>query len=171
MDALVKIFTTLGLEHYAIVALALSLFIDINPKLKWNPIKAILGYIGKCFNQQIEKEISGFKQEVNDKFDKIQADQKAQREVLDKLVAEQENDTVSCIKWEVIEFENSILNGVKHTRDQYRHILDRSKKYERLVKSKNVKISAEDIEKIRESTELIQKHYDKNRLNQSAMMF
>ena len=103
--------------------------------------------------------------------DKIQADQKAQREVLDKLVAEQENDTVSCIKWEVIEFENSILNGVKHTRDQYRHILDRSKKYERLVKSKNVKVSAEDIEKIRESTELIQNHYDKNRLNQSAMMF
>ena len=75
MDALVKIFTTLGLEHYALVVLGLSLFIDINPKLKWNPIKAILGYIGKCFNQHIENEISGFKNEVNEKFKKIQEDQ------------------------------------------------------------------------------------------------
>lgn len=171
MDVLSKIFTTLGLEHYAIIMLGLSLFIDINPKIKWNPVKAVLGYIGKCFNNHIEKEIAGFKKEVNDKFDKIQADQKAQREVLDKLIAEQENDAVSTIKWEVIEFENSILNGVKHTRDQYRHILDRSKKFERLSKSKNVKVTAEDVEKIRESTELIQNHYDKNRLNQSAMMF
>ncbi len=48
-----------------IVIVFISIFIDISPTIKWNPIKSLLGYLGNCFNKGVQKEISGFKEEVN----------------------------------------------------------------------------------------------------------
>ena len=172
MQAIYTILSSLGFSEYALIVLAISIFIDINPKCKWNPLKAIFGYIGNCFNRSIEREISGFKKEVNEKFEKLQAEQSAQRASLDKLIAEQENDTISSIRWEIIEFESSIMNGSKHSRDQYRHILDRYRQYKRMVESSdNIDANDNDLSRISEAYEYINNHYETHRHNQSAMMF
>lgn len=173
MDALVKIFTTLGLTEYAMIALFLGIFIDVNPKIKFNPIKCIISYIGKHFNNSIQKEMSGFKQEVNEKLDELQREQNAQRDTLNKMITDRDNSELSRLRWEVIDFENSIVNGEKHSRDQYRHILDESRKFMRLLETckENIFVNEEDVIKIKECTEVIRSHYEKNRSNQSQMYF
>ena len=172
MDAIVKIFTTLGLTDYAIIALVLSIFIDVNPKIKFNPIKSVISYLGKWFNNSIQREISGFKEEVNQKLDDLQKEQNAQRDTLNKIIRDRDNSELSRLRWEVIDFENSINNGEKHTREQYRHILDDSRKYLRLLDTaEDISVNEEDVIKIKESTEFIRSHYEKNRSNQSQLFF
>lgn len=173
MDILAKIFTTLGLTEYAIIASALAIFIDVSPKIKWNPIKSIFAYLGKHFNSSIQTEITTFKVEVNQKFKDLQEEQAAQRDTLNKIVNDMDNRELSRLKWEVIDFENSILNGAKHPREQYRHILDESRKFTRMIETckDNISVDEEEIIKVNESTDIIREHYEKNRLNQSQLYF
>ena len=172
MQVISNILSQLGYTQVALIVLALSIFIDVNPKIKFNPLKCVISFIGKAFNNSIEKEISGFKTEVNAKFEDLQKEQKAQRETLNKLVSDQENREICALRWDVIDFENSIANGVKHTREQYRHILDSAKKYLRLVEtSENIEVEQENIQKIKESAEAIRKHYEAGRIDQSILFF
>ena len=70
---------------------------------------------------------------------------------------------ISRIRWEIIEFSNSIENDQLHVRDEYRHIKDEYKKYELLIKKYNLEngIITEEIEKIN-------KHYDENKNSNSV---
>ena len=72
------ILSNLGLGNIGLIILIVSIFIDISP-IKINPIKWIFGYLGKWFNNSIQKEIAGFKEEVNQKFAQIQNKQLSQR--------------------------------------------------------------------------------------------
>ena len=154
------------------VIIILSVFIDISPTIKWNPIKSLLGYIGNCFNKGVQREISGFKDEVNTKLEALQQEQNAQRETLDKMIIDTENREMSKLRWEVIEFENSILNGQKHSREQYRHIIDCARKFERVATSSNtISVLPEDLANVKEACASIEDHYNKNRHNQSLLYF
>ena len=171
MGYLIDIFGKLGYEGVVMVILILGIFIDISP-IKINPIKSLFSYIGKWFNNSIQKEISGFKEEVNKKFDQLQKEQLAQRETLDKILSDQDNKEISGIRWEIIDFENSILNGIKHKREEYRHIIDLGSKYQRIIeKSDNVSVPEDDVRKIKECVEFIESHYEKHRSDQSNIFF
>lgn len=173
METIAGILSTLGFQDYAIIVLILSIFIDINPKIKFNPIKALFRYLGKWFNSSVQKEIAGFKLEVNQKFKDLQDEQVAQRETLNKLVADMELKEISKLRWEIIDFETSILNKEKHSREQYRHILDSTRKFLRAVDSSNefYNIPEEDISKIKEAETYIRNHYEENRMDQSKIFF
>lgn len=170
MDSLYKILTELGIGNIALIALAIGLFIDITP-IKINPIQFLVGHLGKCFNSSIEQEITVFKQEVNTKFDQLKQEQLAQRETLDKLVLDQENKEISRLRWEIIDFNNSLKNGTKHSREQYRHIIDDSMKYKRMVHELGEGEKDESFVEVIELIEDIQSHYDEKRQDQSALFF
>ena len=83
-----------------------------------------------------------------------------------------ENRELSRLRWDIVEFESSIRNNQKHSREQYRHVLDTGRKFERLIEtSDNLIVDEEDVRAIRESLVIINEHYEKNRLNQSAVSF
>lgn len=174
MDIIYKILLELGIgRSITLLVLFGSIFIDITPKIKWNPIKSIFGYIGNCFNSSIEKEIELFKQEVNGKFDQLKQEQLAQRETLDKIVVDQENKEISRIRWEIIDFENSLQNGVKYPREQYRHILDEAAKYQRMISSMGEEDINEDevFSEVLETVERIKKHYEEKREDLTILFF
>ena len=165
------ILSNLGLGNIGLIILIISIFIDISP-IKINPIKWIFGYLGKWFNNSIQKAIAGFKEEVNQKFAQIQNEQLAQRETLDKILYEQDNSEISKIRWDIIDFENSILNGIKHHREEYRHMIDSGNKYIRITKnSEYITVPEEDVLKIKECVEFIESHYEKHRKDQSETFF
>lgn len=170
MDALYTFLSKLGMENIGLIILVASIFIDITPTIKWNPIKAIFKYFGKWFNSSIEREISSFKKEVNEKFDKLQQEQTAQRETLDKLILDQENKEVSRLRWEIINFEASIQNQVRHSRQQYCHILDNAMKYQRMIKSGDYG-EDENLPEVLEAIEAIKTHYEKHRGDLMALYF
>lgn len=169
MDKIITILSTWGLGQWSLVVLIISVFIDLSP-IKLNPIKMILAWFGRYLNKSIQTEISGFKVEVNDKLTQLQKEQNAQRDTLNKIVKDREAREVSRLKWEVIEFETSIRdeNGIKHSREQYRHILDSADKYARIAASEDslVSIPQVDLSAVKEAASLIKKHYDDHRDSQ-----
>jgi len=179
MDVISKILSEMGLGHWALVVLVLGIFIDVTPAIKFNPIKAILSWFGSYLNKSIQNEINGFKDEVNvsldefktevnNRFDAVQREQNAQRETLNKIIKDTESREVSRLKWEIIEFETSIRNEQKHNREQYRHVLDSAEKFQRIAASEDsyVSIPQVDLIAVKESSAVIQAHYDKYRNTQ-----
>ena len=163
MDKIISILSTWGLGQWGFVVLVISIFIDLSP-IKFNPIKMILSWFGRYLNKSIQTEITGFKDEVNEKLTNLQKEQNAQRNTLDKIVKDREAREISRLKWEVIEFETSIRdeNGMKHSREQYRHILDEADKYVRIASSDDslISIPQVDLLAVKEAASHIQKHYD-----------
>lgn len=173
MDVIYKILSDLDIGKTVLyIILVASIFIDITPKIKWNPIKSIFGYLGNCFNSSIEKEIEEFKQEVNGKFDQLKQEQLAQRETLDRIVVDQENKEISRLRWEIIDFENSLQNGVKYSREHYRHILDDAMKYQRMMSSMKEDNNEDEVfSEVLETVERIKKHYDEKREDLTVLFF
>ena len=105
------------LGHWAFCAFVLTIFVDLTPGIKWNPIKAIFGWIGKLINKGVLEQITSLKGEVNEIKDQVQANEKDR------------------IRFEVLSFANSCRNKVKHTKDEFQHIIDINDKYENLLKA------------------------------------
>ena len=171
MSVLYSYFMKIGAENIGWIVLFLGIFIDITPKIKWNPIKSIIKYFGKWFNTSVEREIASFKEEVNDKFTELKQEQLAQRETLDKLIFDQENKEVSRLRWEIINFDTSLQNNVKHSRQQYCHILDNAMKYQRMVLAEDDYEDDENLSEVLEAIEAIKKHYEAHRGDQTALYF
>ena len=163
MDALYKIVSSLGYTKGAIILLLLGIFIDINPGIKFNPIKAIFKYLGKAFNSTVEKELNDFKAEMKAKIDQIQTEQNEQREALDKIIINDQNKEVHRLRWEIIDFNNGIMNEVRHSREQYRHVLDAFEKYINIVGDIGISVDSEYYRSVKEDGDHIRAHYEKHK--------
>ena len=96
------------LAHWSFCAFVLAIFVQITPAIKWNP----LTWLGNLFLGSVRKDIS----EVRD------------------MVEENEKDR---IRWEVLDFANSCRNNIRHTKDEFQHIITLNGKYKRLLKKTN----------------------------------
>ena len=162
----------LGLSYGNIVIILLvvaSIFIEITP-IKLNPIKWIISFIFKPINEEIES----MKEEINTKFDTLEEnikkeielmreEQNTQKESIEDLLKVNEMNEISRIRWEIIEFANSIENKQLHIRDEYRHIIDDNKRYHSLIEKYEL-----DNGIIDEEFEKIEKHYKENKNTNSV---
>lgn len=163
MDALYKVVSSLGYTKGAIIILLLGIFIDINPGIKFNPIKAIFRYLGKAFNSTVENELNDFKIDINAKINEIQTEQSEQREALDKIILNDQNKEIQRLRWEIIDFNNGIMNEVRHSREQYRHVLDAYDKYSRIIDEIGVNVDLEYYRSVKENGDHIRSHYNENK--------
>lgn len=162
MDAIYKALVSLGYTKLAIIVLLLGVFIDVTPSIKFNPIKAIFKYIGKALNADVKTEIASMKTDMSNRIDTIKSEQIAQREILDKIILENQSSNIESLKWEIIDFSSSIMNEVKHPRSQYRHIFKCIKEYDQLISDLGTGVDEMYLQ-VQESATRIQKHYDKNK--------
>lgn len=102
------------LDHWTTLAAVLFTLIEITP-IKINPIKALLRWIGKAVNGEVILEIA----ELKTRLDKQQ-----------KSMDENEMDR---IRWEIFDFANECRNSVRHTKDEFQHIIDLNTKYHDLL--------------------------------------
>lgn len=103
------------LEHWSFVLFVLGLFVQFTPAIKFNPITAICKWVGKAINGEVLQRISGLE---------TRADQQR------KSIDENEMDR---IRWEVLDFANACRNHVKHTKDEFQHIIALNEKYHKLL--------------------------------------
>jgi len=85
----------------------LSVLFEITP-IKIHPVSAVLGWIGKKLNGSLKQDIADLRKDVDEQ-------------------------RMSSIRTLVLDFSNSCLNGRKHTKEEFDHILEENKIYERLV--------------------------------------
>lgn len=159
MDVISKILTSLGLGDYALIVLFLGIFIDITPGIKLNPVKAIFKYLGKSFNSSVEAEVSELKEEVNTRFDAIQKEQKRQKTALDRIIIDSQDKEINRLRWEIIDFDNGIQNKVKHSKEQYRHILNSFSRY-KVIMDDIGSTSDEYYHDVIQHGNTIKKHYE-----------
>ena len=96
------------LAHWGFCAAVLAIFIQITPAIKWNPLTALGTWIGNVLNGDMRKDIAEMKRAID----------------------ENEKDR---IRWEVLDFANTCRNGLRHTKDEFQHIIDLNDKYHRLL--------------------------------------
>lgn len=87
-------------------------FFEITP-IKLHPITSLLGWIGKKLNGSLKQDIADLRKDVDEQ-------------------------RMSSIRSLVLDFSNSCLNGRKHTKEEFDHILEENKTYERLVVRYNI---------------------------------
>lgn len=119
-------------KNWGYVLAAFSILFEITP-IKIHPITTFLGWIGKKLTGDIRKDIADLREDVD-----------MQR--------------LSSIRSLVLDFSNSCLNGRKHTKEEFDHILDENKNYEQLVSKYEDKIQ-NDVYK--EAIEYIKRIYRK----------
>lgn len=93
------------LAHWSFCAFVLAIFVQITPAIKFNP----LTWIGGLFLGSIRTDV----------------------QKLQEAVDENEKDR---IRWEVLDFANACRNGVRHTKDEFQHIITLNTKYKMLLK-------------------------------------
>jgi len=95
--------------------------IQFTPAIKWNPISALFGWIGKIIVKPVEEKLDRMTTEIVEIREQQWADEKDR------------------IRYEVLEFANTCRNGRRHTRDEYQHIISLKDKYEKLLEKTNDK--------------------------------
>ena len=161
MDTISKILTSMGYGDYALIVLFLGIFIDITPGIKLNPIKAIFRYLGKSFNASVESELSNLKEEVNVKFGELKNEQKRQKDALDKIIIDRQDQEITRLRWEVINFDNGLQNKVKHSSEQYRHILNCFTRYKKIMEDIGIYYDEYYHDVVKHGNH-IQKHFEDN---------
>lgn len=151
-------------KHLLELIAFISIFIEITP-IKVKPISFLLNLINKSVREDISKLDTSIKSnidEVKNEFIKdikeVKERQNLEEQKIMELIKTNEMNEISRIRWEIIEFSNSINNDQKHVRDEYRHIKDENRRYHELIEKYNMNNGLID-----EEMEKINRHYEQHK--------
>lgn len=108
------------LDHWSFVLFVIGMFVQFTPAIKFNPITSLLSWIGKVINGEVLKQISALQKRADE-----------QRKSID------ENE-MDRIRWEVFAFANACRNHVRHTKDEFQHIISLNTKYHALLEAHGI---------------------------------
>lgn len=151
-------------DNFYKIILVLGIFFEISP-IKFNPITWVLNLIYKPIREELKKlkdelntKIDSVKDDLKTEIDQLKAEQVQNKDTITELIKSNEMSEISRLRWEIIEFSNSIDNNQKHTRDEYRHIKDDNRRYHALIAKYEMQNGVID-----EEMEKINSHYDANK--------
>lgn len=102
-------------DNWAGVTVVLSLFIQVSP-IKWNPWSSLFKWIGKTITADVMKELQSVKE----------AQKQQQRET-------DENEK-NRIRHEVLSFANECRRDIKHTKEEFDHVISLKSRYDKILK-------------------------------------
>ena len=158
-------------DHILSIILILSIFFEIS-KIKLNPISWLMKLLFKPIKKDMDEmkselktDISNMEKKLSAEIDAVRANVNSEHQRVDDLISSTELSEISRIRWNILEFANSIDNDQKHIRDEYRHIKDEAKRYHALIEKYDI-----DNGIIDEEMEKINKRYEENK-SSSAVYF
>ena len=151
-------------NHILELIVFLSIFVEVS-KIKIKPLTALMNFVFKPIRKEIndmkeemKKDMENLENRLSEDIRSLRQDQENEKKAVEELIEANEMSEISRIRWEIIEFANSIDNGQLHVRDEYRHIRDEHKKYETLIAKYNLENGI-----INEEMEKIENHYEENK--------
>ena len=113
----------------------------------------------------LKSEIATVKSDMKDEIGNVKAEidgvkqeQVNQSNTINELIKSNEMSEIARIRWNILEFANSIDNGQLHIRDEYRHIKDNAIRYHTLISKHDITNGIID-----EEMDKINKHYEANK--------
>lgn len=103
-------------DHWAAIAVALSLFIDWTPRVKWNPWKSLIKALGNALFGDFRKSL-----------EKLQT-------TLDNHIREDEDDKARNQRYRILRFYDEMCDHWKHSESHFEDILDDIDEYEQYCK-------------------------------------
>lgn len=105
-------------DNWLVVSGILSVIVQISP-IKWNPWTKIFKAIGKLVNADL--------------LDKIEEQDKK----IDGLRNNADENEKDRIRYEVLSFANECRRGIKHTKEEFEHIINLKSKYDAILTRTN----------------------------------
>lgn len=93
---------------------SLGVIIEVTPIVKINPVSMLLKYFGKMINKDLIDEI----QELRKNFNSHEIDQ---------------------IRWNILDFSNSCMQGRRHTKEEFDHVIKDYEKYGDIIRKEGLK--------------------------------
>lgn len=122
-------------SFWGIVVFLGSIGIEIVPKIKWSPWSALFKYIGKSFNDKIDKKIESLDTkigQINTKVDQVDKD-------LKKHIKESEQAALQDQRRDILDFCNACMNKRRHTKEQFDFVIKECDTYERYIEKNEIK--------------------------------
>lgn len=154
----------IGLSYttfWGILAFAMSIGIEVIPKIKWSPWSALFLWIGSKINDKIDRKVSESMKKiesVENKVDKLQNE-------LDSHIRESEDKALQEKRRDILDFSNACLNKRRHTREQFEFIISLCDEYEQYIEDNNIKNGV-----IESAIRDIRRLYDKCRAERSFLI-
>lgn len=126
MDAIKELLECCNSTSLLTFVIFLSVFIEIVP-IKVNPVSAVFKWIGKVSNKDIEKKIVG----ISTKLENVS-------ERIDKIENRIDMIEINNMRTQILDFANSCMNGRKHTKEEFEHMIDLHGKYMDIINEKNM---------------------------------
>ena len=115
-------------SHWAFCVFVIGMIFEI-PSFKLKPFSRMLSAIGKRLNNDVTRRIdhmSGELDSLKRELDIVKKENEEQSRVIDK------NDA-NFIRTTILDFANSLRQGMGHTQEEYDHIIDLNDRYEEYV--------------------------------------
>ena len=96
------------LDNWSFTLFILGMFVQFTPAIKFSPITAICKWIGRQLNGELLQR-------------------------MDDLEKNNDENEMDRIKWEIFDFANECRNHIRHTKDEFQHIISLNTKYHRLL--------------------------------------
>ena len=109
------------------IATIVSIFIEIAP-IKVNPLSAIFKWIGDVTNKDVNEQLSGMSLKLEDVSNRIN-------------IIENRIDMIEInnMRTQILDFANSCMNGRKHTKEEFEHVIDLKNNYDSIIEEKGLK--------------------------------
>lgn len=151
-------------QHIWQIIIGAGVFFEITP-IKINPISWIVGVVSKPIyakiddlKKELKDDINSVKTDFKTEITEIKQYQEQSDLTVKELIQSNEMSEISRIRWEILEFSNSIENCQLHTRDEYRHIKEDNIRYHELINKYGLTNGL-----ITEEYEKIENHYNDNK--------
>lgn len=125
--SILSVFSSIAVSLAAIIALLSTIFKPIRKFVIW-AYKKIIGEKSK--SEEIIKKINDFQNEITKKVDNVENTLSEKIQAVSDRNDENEKDR---IRWEILDFANSCRNKRKHSKEEFKHIIDLKVKYEKLL--------------------------------------
>lgn len=151
-----NLFKWLG-ENLIPVILFIAIFIKVSP-ININLIEVLQG----MFFKPMKKDIDDMKGDLKNDIKGVKEQLNELDEQLKKVEESSDRNAISTKRWDIIEFSNSIDNGILHTRGEYINIKEEIVEYHLLIEKHSLTNGT-----IGEYEKNINDHYEFNKNTQA----
>ena len=137
---LYKALTDLGLGDWALIIVVASLFVDLVPGIKFNPVRFIVKKLGDAFNHSVDKKLDELESKVNVRIDELESQlvqlkskNETQFATINGLQKKIDVAEVNRLKMEILNFSNRLSQARKFTAEEYRTIMDCYTRYHDII--------------------------------------